>query len=293
MAVSVAAASAVLAPPADSSVLSAVTAAASRAKKPSSSFDIVWSGLWPLPAGESAFNLSAFPVLQEKRLGWFGSSFGLYKQSYPPLGLPQTVDLGAHKAKVVHDVTHDGGVGMNVSRGIVPANKDMYCPIDWESYTPVIFDHATKTHPAGGPGSGGCHGVFTAPDGNSRYSMPGAACAMCDAVMNASAALVLQRIPGLNVSETAARAAAEFNAAAKLLWTTTLEVAQQTRPDCLWGFYGKPMTEDIVPPFVNTHDRAVGDAYQWMFDASTALYPSTYMHYNASVSHFRHIPVAC
>ena len=243
------------------------------AKKPS--FDIIWSGLWPAPHGESAFNLSAFPVLQENRMGWFGSRFGLYQQSYPPLGLPQTVDLDAHKAKVVHDITHDGGVGGNVSGGIVPAGKDMYCPIDWEFYTPVIFDHATTAHPAGFSGSGGCPGVYTAPDGNSRYSMPGAGCAMCNAIMNASAALVLQKTPGLNVSATAALAAAEFNAAARVFYTTTLEVAQKTRPDCLWGMYGKPMTEDIVPPFVNAHDRAVGDAYQWMFDVQDALYPST------------------
>lgn len=47
---------------------------------------------------------------------------------------------------------------------------------------------------------------------------------------------------------------------------------------------GKPETEDITPPFVDAFDRAVGDAYQWMFDIATAIYPSTYMHYNASSS---------
>ena len=102
----------------------------------------------------------------------------------------------------------------------------------------MLFDHATAARPNGGPGSGGCPGVFTAPDGNSRYSMPGAACSMADAVMNASAVLVLKRQPGLNVSAAAAIAAAEFNTAAQAFWTTTIEVAQKTRPECHWGFCG-------------------------------------------------------
>ena len=260
-------------------------------------FDIVWSGLWPCCAGQSAFNLTAYPVLQEKRLGWFGTTFGLYEQSFPPLGLPQTVDLASHRAKVAHDVTHDGGLGRNVSGGIVPAGKDMcvgldvvgavvvvgglhappshslrYCCIDWEDYTPVIFDHG-----AGQP-TGGCPGPHP------RYSMPGALCSMYNQAMNASIALVLQRQPWLNRTAAAALAAAEFNAAARELWTATLEVAESVRPDCHWGFYGKPETEDIVPPFVDAYDRAVGDAYQWMFDAATAIYPSTYLHYNATSS---------
>jgi hypothetical protein len=77
-------------------------------------------------------------------------------------------------------------------------------------------------------------------------------------------------------------AVAEFNAAARALWTETLEVARRTRPRCLWGLYGKPLTEDIFSPFVDQNDRAINDLYQWAYDASTALYPSTYMHFNGS-----------
>jgi len=245
----------------------ATPVAAVTAAKP---FDIVWSGLWPCCAGQSSFNLSKFPVLQEKRLAILDTQFGLYEQSFPPLGLPQTVDLAAHKAKVAHDAAHDGGGGRNVRGGIIPAGKDMYCCIDWESYTPVIFDHGTAAH------SGGCPGPY------SRYSQPGSACTMFNTVMNASVALVRQKAPGLNTSAAAALAAAEFNAAAKAFWLATIEVAQSTRPDCHWGFYGKPETEDIVPPFVDAFDRQVGDAFQWMFDASTAIFPSTYMHYNST-----------
>jgi hypothetical protein len=265
---------------------SAAGAAAPGGLKQASQFDVVWSGLWPCCAGQSAFNLSGFPVLQERRLAWFDSNLGLFRDSIPGEktggGLPQAVDLAKHAAKVAHDVATDGGVGNNST--IVPVGRDMYCCIDWEEYVPVIFDHATTAHPQGGPGSGGCTGAFTSPGGNPRYSMPGAACETCNAAMNASVALVLRRQPGLNSSAAAAIAAAEFNAAARVLWSTTLEVAQKTRPHCHWGFYGKPETEDITPPFVDGYDRAVGDAYQWMFNISTALFPSTYMHFSADTS---------
>ena len=235
----------------------------------SSKFDVVWSGLWPCCDGRTGFNLSQFPVLQLGRLALFDSTLGLYNETIAPVGLPQTVDLASHAAKVAADVA-----------ATVPADKDMYCCIDWEQYTPVIFDHATATKPQGGPGSGGCPGTFTAPNGDSRYSMPGASCAMANAALNASVDLV-RKSGGhaLNDSAVAAEAVAAFNAAAKMVWLKTLEVAKITRPQCKWGYYGKPETEDITPPFVDAFDRAVGDAYQWMFDEQTALFPSTYMHY--------------
>jgi hypothetical protein len=185
-------------------------------------FDVVWSGLWPCCAGKSGLNLSAFPVLQERRLALFDGTLGLFNDTDPRSGgLPQTVDLARHAAKVAHDVAHDGGHGHN--RTVVPPDKAMYCCIDWEGYTPVIFDHATPARPHGGPGSGGCSGA-SAPNGDSRYSMPGAICASCNAAMNASIALVLKKQPGLNVSAAAALAAAEFNAAARSVWSTTLKV---------------------------------------------------------------------
>jgi hypothetical protein len=62
-------------------------------KKP---FDVVWSGLWPCCDGQTGFNLSAFPVLQQHKLAWFGPSLGLYNETYAPNGLPQTVDLERH-----------------------------------------------------------------------------------------------------------------------------------------------------------------------------------------------------
>jgi hypothetical protein len=239
------------------------------------SFDVVWSGLWPCCDGKTGFNLSAFPVLQQHRLAWFGPGLGLFNETVAPVGLPQTVDLAAHAAKVAADVA-----------AIVPeGNDDMYCCIDWEEYVPVFYDHATVAHPAGGPGSGGCPGFYTAPDGNSRYDMPGAGCAAANAALNASVALVQRTTPGaagMNASALASLAVKEFNAAARTFWLKTLAVFKTTRPGCKVGFYGKPETEDIKPPFVDSYDRAVGDAYQWLFDEQTALFPSTYMHFNTS-----------
>ena len=241
-------------------LLLAQQAPAVTVKRPNKPFDVAWSGLWPCCGGQTAFNLTQFPVLQTKRLAVLDGKFGLYTESVPPLGIPQSVDLAKHAAKVARDAATDGGLGNNLT--IIPAGKDMYCCIDWEQYTPVLLDHATPARPTGGPGSGGCPGVYSAPDGNSRYSMPGGSCATCEVALNASVARVLAVQPGLNVSTAAALAVAEFNAAARVLWTTTLQVAQKTRPDCHWGFYGKPETEDIVPPFVDPFDRAVGDAFQ-------------------------------
>lgn len=242
---------------------------APRSTTRSSKFDVVWSGLWPCCDGHTGFNLSAFPVLQLGRLAWFDSTLGLYNETVAPVGLPQTVDIAAHVAKVAADVA-----------ATVPANRDMYCCIDWEQYTPVIWDHATAAHPRGGPGSGGCPGVFSAPNGDSRYSMPGASCAMANAAINGSVDLIRKSSGhALNDSTIAAKAVAAFNVAAKTVWLKTLEVAKTVRPQCKWGYYGKPETEDIVPPFVDAFDRAVGDSYQWMFNEQTALFPSTYMHY--------------
>ena len=178
-----------------------VSASAGR-KKP---FDVVWSGLWPCCDGKTGFNLTAFPVLQQHKLAWFGPSLGYYNETIAPIGLPQTVNLDRHAAKVAADVA-----------AIVPEGKDMYCCIDWETYTPVFFDHATPAHPAGGPGSGGCPGVYTAPDGNSRYDMPGASCEAANAALNASVALIQRTAPaGLNASALASLAVKQFNAAGK------------------------------------------------------------------------------
>ena len=230
---------------------------------PAGGFDVVWSGLWPCCDGRTGFtNLSAFPVLQQGRLALFDPSLGLYNETVAPVGLPQTVDLEAHASKVAADVP-----------AVVPAGKDMYCCIDWETYTPVLFDHATAAHPRGGPGSGGCPGVYTAPDGDSRYSMPGASCEMANAALNASVALLRQRPGGgeLNASAAAAQAVAEFNSAARAVWLKTLQVGKTTRPSCRWGFYGKPETEDIVPPFVDAFDRAVGEPNAYSHQSSVGL----------------------
>ena len=252
-------------------------------------FDVVWSGRWtvhgdpkgwnasiPCCRGLTGFNLTQFPVLQQGRLALFFPDLGLYQDSCAPAGLPQTVDLNAHAAKVAVDV-----------QVIVPADTDMYCCIDWETYTPLLFDHGAGSFrppfcpAAWGHGAHGCGCVGT--PGN-RYSMPGASCAMAAAALNASVEIVLRRQPGLNRSAAAALAATEFNTAARALWTRTLVAAKQARPRCRWGFYAKPMTENLYQPFSSPFTRKVGGELQWMYNTSTALFPSTYMHFNQSAS---------
>ena len=81
------------------------------------------------------------------------------------------------------------------------------------------------------PGSGGCAGFYTAPDGNSRYDMPGAGCAAANAALNASVALVQRTTPGaagMNASALASLAVKEFNAAARTFWlkAATTEIPQ-------------------------------------------------------------------
>jgi hypothetical protein len=205
-------------------------------------------------------------VLQQERLAIFDTQLGLFNETVPPHGLPQNVDLARHAAKVARDVTSC------TYSGCVPADEDMYCVIDWETYAPYILDHGRP---------GGCPGAYT----RSRYTMPGASCAICNAAINASKAAVLRKEPALNATAAIAAAVANFNAAARKVWTKTLEVARQTRPRCRWGFYGKPGADQINFPFVDANDRAVNDAYQWIYDISDALYPSTYMHYNGSRTH--------
>jgi hypothetical protein len=254
-----------------------------------STFDLLWSGRWdvhghpkgwnpalPCCRGLTGFNLTAFPVLQQGRIALFFNGLGLFRHSYAPAGLPQTVDLEAHAKKVAVDVA-----------AVVPAGKDMHCCIDWETYAPLLFDHGEGSYsPAFCPEARyhGGHGCGCLGTPGNRYSMPGCGgCPMAVAALNGSMQLVLQRQPQLNQTTAAALAVAEFNAAARALWTRTIVAAKQARPRCRWGFYGKPFglltDSSLYPPFVTPYTRAVSDAYQWMVNESTALYPSTYMHF--------------
>jgi hypothetical protein len=95
---------------------------------------------------------------------------------------------------------------------------------------------------------------------------------MAAAALNASVRHLLQRQPGgLNASAAATRAATEFNAAARALWTRTLVAAKQARPKCRWGFYAKPMTENLFQPFASPFIEAVGNASHGRWSHSDAV----------------------
>ena len=94
---------------------------------------------------------------------------------------------------------------------------------------------------------------------------------------------VKKRYPDLNDKQVLKKARTEYEAAAKSYIVETLKICKKMRPKANWGFYLYPDCYNYnkssihleCPPQQILRD----DEIQWMFDTSTALYPSTYLGY--------------
>ena len=80
-----------------------------------------------------------------------------------------------------------------------------------------------------------------------------------------------------NKSQIEDEAEKEWNAAAKLFFESTLETAKGLRPKAQWGYYGFPRCYGKVGNFCTNGSQADNDRLQWLWDASTALYPRIYL----------------
>ncbi|KJH51303.1 hyaluronoglucosaminidase [Dictyocaulus viviparus] len=95
------------------------------------------------------------------------------------------------------------------------------------------------------------------------------------------------RKPDLNETEAEKLAEAEFNKAAKEFIVKTMELAKSMRPKARWGLYGFPYcnydagTKDDNYNCSNKY-KGFNDKMQYIYNQSTALYPSIYYGFNAS-----------
>ncbi|XP_020854848.1 hyaluronidase-3 isoform X1 [Phascolarctos cinereus] len=99
----------------------------------------------------------------------------------------------------------------------------------------------------------------------------------------ASWAWAQQQWPDLPPKQQRLEARAAFERAARALMEGTLQLAQVLRPRGLWGFYRFPLCRS---PWRGRHnytgkcqmaDKAYNDQLRWLWEASTALFPSIYL----------------
>ncbi len=89
-----------------------------------------------------------------------------------------------------------------------------------------------------------------------------------DEYREASRRRVRLRNPGLSAAQVEARAAQEWNDAAREFLLETLTEAKRVRPDAVWGFYG----------YLGDHDDDTGleEGMDWLWDEVDGFFPSIY-----------------
>ena len=93
--------------------------------------------------------------------------------------------------------------------------------------------------------------------------------------------LVRQRHPSWSDSLIEEIARLEYETAAQQFMEGTLLLVQKLRPKSVWGFYGFPNCynhKDSVPFNCSKLTIQRNDQLSWMFDSSSALFPSIYLH---------------
>ncbi|EYC45006.1 hypothetical protein Y032_0442g1533 [Ancylostoma ceylanicum] len=112
---------------------------------------------------------------------------------------------------------------------------------------------------------------------------------------NQSIAIVKEKNPNLeNETEIAKLAEKEFNDAAKKFFVKTIQLGRELRPGAKWGFYGFPYcnynagkngTYECWKKYQDWNDKMM-----FIFNESTALFPSIYLGSNAtSDERFRYV----
>lgn len=71
-------------------------------------------------------------------------------------------------------------------------------------------------------------------------------------------------------------AAAEFNSGARAFLEGTLLLARKLRPGGLWGYLGYPFCNGFLGYYCDGQATLENDMIGWLWNASTALYPSVF-----------------
>ncbi|XP_068670719.1 hyaluronidase-1-like [Montipora capricornis] len=101
-----------------------------------------------------------------------------------------------------------------------------------------------------------------------------------------SVELVKAKYPSLPDALTEVIARIEFEAAARQFMEGTVLFVQKLRPKSSWGFYGFPncYNEKYAGPCSNLTLKW-NDQVSWLFNSSSALFPSIYLHDIGSLNH--------
>lgn len=98
---------------------------------------------------------------------------------------------------------------------------------------------------------------------------------------NKSMDLVRQKHPSWSESLIEEIARLEYEAAAQQVMEGTVLLVQKLRPKSSWGFYGFPNCynhKDTLPYNCSKLTLQRNDQISWMFESSSALFPSIYLH---------------
>ena len=112
-------------------------------------------------------------------------------------------------------------------------------------------------------------------------------CDNCGPYQNASRALVRSRHPSWTGAQVETAAKEEWETAARAFFEQTLLLARKLRPNAKWGFFGFPAGSDKIiescdgswhgcNSYTET-ERGYDDRMDWLWDASSALFPSNYV----------------
>jgi hyaluronoglucosaminidase len=157
-------------------------------------------------------------------------------------GLPQNVDLNAHLDQVEYAV-----------KTMIPdPNWTGYGIFDWESWYPSWFFtkdlYATRTN---------------------YYEVQ-------------SIAKVRAAHPTWTEQQIEAQAIVEYESAGKIIFSETLKRAKAVRPNVKWGYYGLPLKyyyDNRGGVGYPIEAKAENDRWDWLWQESTALFPSIYLPY--------------
>ncbi|XP_058856077.1 hyaluronidase-2-like [Acipenser ruthenus] len=199
-------------------------------------------------------NLKQFQVTASPNEGFVGQKLTIFYKDrlglYPyhtekgqPVngGIPQLAHLGEHLAKMPEGM--DKYIRDSQSSGLAV--------IDWEEWRPLwIRNWDTK-----------------------------------DVYRNISRSMIAQKNPGWTKEQLNKMAQVEFEASAKEFMLQTLRMAKSLRPNQLWGYYLFPdcYNHDYKNSLKDYTGRCPdveisrNDQLDWLWEESTALYPSIYM----------------
>lgn len=211
-------------------------------------YTIVWNCATTLCARKGfSFNVTKFDILQN----YNDSRAGKYITLIPRVGrFPQIESSGEYTNGGIPQlgdlVAHVGNVTVDIKNLIPEEDYSGLAVIDFEAWRP-LFEHNFDD---------------------------------LEIYQNASIELVKKQNPtwaNINESLIVATAKAQWDSAAQMFMESTLMIARQLRPNALWGYYGFPRCfGDTVNLECSNDTTAANDQLMWLFEASTAMFPSLY-----------------